>query len=314
MGLDEDLRSLAARQYGLVARRQARALGATTSGLASRLSGRAWEAPTPRVLRLVGSTPGVRQQLMLAVLDAGPHAVVSHESAAALWRLPGFSFSPAHVSRPRRGPGRRSDAAVVHHPRSLPGTHTTERLGIPVTSLARTLVDLAGVVHPGRLERLVDTVATRSPSALVAMRAVAADLRACGRPGAAAMAAVLAARPPDHVPPASGLEARFARVLAEAGEAPLDRQVDVGGHEWLGRVDLLDRRLRVIVEVDSVVHHTSPLDRAADARRDARLHAAGWVEVVRVTEDEVWRRPDLAVARVRAARRRAAARLGDVAG
>ena len=309
MSLNDELRALAARQYGLVARRQALALGATTSGLASRVHGPDWDAPTPRVLRLVGSTPGVRQQLMLAVLDTGPGSVVSHEPAAALWRLPGFSFAPVHVSRPRRRSNRRSVAAVVHHPRLLPASHMADRHGIPVTSLARTIFDLAGVVHAARIERIVDTVVTKSPSALTALHAMASDLRACGRSGTAAMGAVLAVRPPGYVPAASGLEARFARILVEAGEAPLDRQVDVGGHEWVGRVDFLDRGLRVVVEVDSHLHHSSLLDRAHDLRRDEQLRAAGWTEVVRVTEEEIWRQPRLAVARVRAARHRARSRL-----
>jgi len=137
------------------------------------------------------------------------------------------------------------------------------------------------------------------------LHALLAELGGPGRNGVAAMRAALAGRPPGYVATASGLEARFARLLAEAGEAPLQRQVDLGGHAWIGRVDFVDRRLGIVVEVDSDVHHTSPLDRAHDRRRDDRLRAAGWSAVVRVTEDEIWRRPAEAVARVRDARRRA---------
>ena len=89
MGVDTELRNLAAVQYGLVSVRQARAVGATKSGLRSRLLGPDWDSPTPRVLRLLGAPADGRQRLMLGVLDAGPAAVVSHASAAALWRLPG---------------------------------------------------------------------------------------------------------------------------------------------------------------------------------------------------------------------------------
>jgi very-short-patch-repair endonuclease len=115
---------------------------------------------------------------------------------------------------------------------------------------------------------------------------------------------VLAERPDDYIAPASGLEARLVRLLADAGEAPLARQVDVGGHEWTGRVDFLDRSLGIVVEVDSDLHHTSPLDREHDCRRDAALLTAGWRAVVRVTDDEVWRRPHDAVRRIREARAR----------
>lgn len=305
MSLNEDFRSLAEMQYSLVSRRQARSLGATRSGLQSRLLGPDWDAPTPRVLRLVGAPRTVRQHLMLAVLDAGPGAVVSHSSAAALWQLPGFSFTTVEVSRPRHRSTCATAGARPHHPRLLPASHVTDRHHIPVTTLARTMFDLAGRLHPARLERLIDTVVSRSPSALMALHALLPELAAAGRSGIAAMRVLLDSRPEGYVATASGLEARFASILAEAGEAPMERQVDVGGHEWVGRVDFLDRMLRLIVEIDSDVHHTSPLDRAHDRRRDRQLQSAGWREVVRVTEDEVWRHPRVALERVQDARRRA---------
>ncbi|MGQ0519719.1 MAG: DUF559 domain-containing protein [Actinomycetota bacterium] len=303
MAFDEELRELAALQYAVVALRQARQLSPGPAALRHRIEGSDWDMPTPRVLRLVGAPRGIRQDLMIAVLDAGPGAVVSHGSAAALWGLPGFSFSTHHVSRPRSRSRCEALVAVVHHPRFLPASHVTDRHGIPVTTLARTLFDLAGGVHPARLDRLVETVVGRSPSILPTLHAMLEELGATGRGGITVLRAVLADRPPGYVATASGLEARFARILADAGEPPLDRQVDVGGHEWVGRVDFLDRALKIVVEVDSDIHHSSPLDRARDARRDGLLREAGWAAVVRISEDEIWRHPHQVVARVRAARR-----------
>lgn len=302
MALDDDMRLLAEVQHSVLAREQARALGATTPALRNRLAGPDWDAPTNRVLRLTGSVHSIRQRLMIAVLDAGAGSAVSHRSAAALWRLPGFGFGSGRieVNRHRALSYRTSAVAAVHRPRLLPATHVTERSGLPVTTLARTLLDIAPSLHPARLERLVDTVASKSPSVLTSLRTMLHEMKTHGRDGAAAMRLVLAARPDGYVPPASGLEARFAHLLAEAGEAPLERQVDVGGHEWVGRVDFLDRSLGLVVEVDSDLHHTSPMDRAHDRRRDAALLAAGWRAVLRISEDEIWRRPQDAVARVRA--------------
>lgn len=117
------------------------------------------------------------------------------------------------------------------------------------------------------------------------------------------MREILAEHPLDSIPPASGLEARFERILRVAGEPPLERQVDVGGHEWIGRVDFADRALGLLVEVDSATYHSGELDRDRDVLRDSALSAAGWRLVLRIPEEEVWRRPWRALALVQAARR-----------
>ena len=246
---------------------------------------------------------------MIGALDAGPGAVVSHRSAAALWHLPGFGFGQVEVSLARGRAAPRPTWARLHRPTVLAPSHVTQRHGLPVTTLARTLLDLAGDLHPARLALLVDRVTAKSPAILAALHGVLVDLGVNGRPGVSALRAVLEDRPVGYVAPASGLEARFERVLAAAGEPPLERQVDLGGHEWVGRVDFLDRALRVVVEVDSDLHHTSLLDRVHDRSRDERLRGAGWHTVVRVTEEEVWRRPERAVQKVRDARARARATL-----
>ena len=242
---------------------------------------------------------------MIAVLDAEPGAVVSHRSAAALWRLPGFSVGVVEVSRQRGRSGNAAHGARLHRPTVLGPHHVTNRHGIPVTTLARTLFDLAATVHPARMERLVQNVVSKSPSALPTLHQLLGDLAGSGRSGVAVMRVILDDLPDGCVAVASGLEAQFERILTRAGEAPLERQIEVGGHEWIGRVDFLDRELRIVVEVDSDLHHTSPLDRAHDLRRDEALVAAGWNEVVRVSEDEVWRHPHVAIEKVRDARARA---------
>lgn len=201
MGLDDDLRALAERQHGAVARHQAHELGATASGVRGRLEGPAWEAATPRVLRLLGAARTPHQRLMVAVLDAGHDAVVSDTSAAALWGLPGFGYGAVHLSRQQGRSGRRPlGGARLHRPRLLPPTHVTRRDLVPVTTLARTLFDLAAVEHPARVARLVDTVVARAPSVLATLHDMLHELGARGREGVASMREVLAERPPGSVP------------------------------------------------------------------------------------------------------------------
>ncbi len=128
---------------------------------------------------------------------------------------------------------------------------------------------------------------------------MAIELFEHGRTGSALMRRLLADRDAGYIPAASGLEGRFLALLLAAGLELPERQVDLGGEGWVGRVDFYYRHLRLVIEIDSDIHHTSKLDRQSDARRDAALAAAGFT-VLRIDEHEVWGRPQVAVAKVRA--------------
>ena len=104
------------------------------------------------------------------------------------------------------------------------------------------------------------------------------------------MRRLLADRAGAYVPPESNMEARFQVLARRAGVKTLVRQRDVSGDDWIGRVDFLDPEKRLVVEIDSDLHHTSLLDESADAQRDAALAEAGYT-VVRIDEYDVWHRP-----------------------
>lgn len=295
------MRAMAATQDALVTTGQLRHLAMTRAALRHLVSIGVLEAVSPRVLRLAGSVPTWKQELLAAVLDAGPGAVASHEAAAALWELPGFWPGPLDVSRPRSCTRMRPNLGEVHESRRLTTDQTTVHDGIPVTEVARTLFDLAGA--PGlsvtRIERAVDNAIARSPSVLPRLHVLLRTLSARGRPGIALMRELLDERPPGYVPPASGLEARVISLLDEASIATR-RQVDLGGEHWIGRVDLLVVDASVVVEADSALHHSSLSDRRRDERRDSQLTELG-LRVVRVTDEEAFSRPWVVAAKVREA-------------
>lgn len=175
---------------------------------------------------------------MAAVLDAGPGAVVSHHSAARLWRFPGFIEEEIHVSWPRRGGTRyQPTLAILHGPGVLGPSHVTSACAIPVTTVVRTLFDLAGVVHPARLERALDNALSRRFTTTIALHELTSELALHGRPGSTVMRALMAERGTGYIPPESGLEARFLSLLRSNGLPEPARQVDVGGERWVGRVD-----------------------------------------------------------------------------
>jgi very-short-patch-repair endonuclease len=291
MNADELIQKLAATQHGVVARRQLRKHGISSSVERSRVRRGILLPRGPQALVVAGSPRTWQQQLMIALIDAGPSAAVSHESAATLHGLPGYWPGPIEISRPRRAERGAPTVGEVHESRFLPEYHITVLDGLRVTTVPRTLFDLAGVrgARFERTKRAVENAVSHNAAVLPSLRRMLRELAKCGRPGIADMREIVRGWEDDYVPPASGLEARAIAVLEEAGIVA-DRQVDLGGENWIGRVDLRVQGAPVVVEVDSVVHHTSPSDRERDRRRDEQLAELG-ITVVRVTEEDVFVRP-----------------------
>ena len=134
------------------------------------------------------------------------------------------------------------------------------------TRVARTLCDLAGVLHPGRTERAIDNCLAMGIATPGTLQAAFSDLASRGRKGTAVMRRLLADRSDGYVPPASELEARFRDLVRDAGLPEPVRQLDVGDDEaWIGRVDVAYPPARLLIELDSRRHHSSKLDGEADA-------------------------------------------------
>jgi hypothetical protein len=275
-----------------------------------------FERVSPRVLRLVGSPFTTAQRVLAAVLDAGPGSALSHESALAWWKLPGFLLDELHVTHQRDGVHRpRRLASFVHDVVLLPDAHVRELEGVPVVTPPRALFDLAGTrgVHPQRVERAVDNAWSRRLVTGQTLHAMLHELAKRGRPGIRVMRQILDGRGSDYVPPASGLEHRVEQILHESNQPPLRRQVDSGDETgWIGRVDFADERVPFRLEVQSERFHSSLLDRRSDQDRLARLAAAGFV-IATVTDVDVWHRPSHVIHVVRQGRRQAAAATGRAA-
>lgn len=294
------MRELARRQHGLVGVAQAYAAGADRRALRRRVAAGEWDRVGPHVLRLAGMSTTFHQRCLAAVLDGGASAVVSSTAAARLWSLPGFRGEGVHVSRAGRGTHRPSTLATTHHPRFLPEHHRTVLGAVPVTTVARTVFDLAGCVHPLRTERALDNALNARMVGLEELRAVTIELVARGRKGSALMRLLLDERGAGYIPPASGLEAGFLALIVACGLELPECQIDLGGESWIGRVDFYYRRCRLVVETDSDRYHGAKLDQESDERRDAALRAAGF-EVLRVDEHKLRDRPHEVVEPIRAA-------------
>jgi hypothetical protein len=299
--VDSAIEELASTQGGLFSARQVRALGGNRTFVENRIRYGRWIRVTRGVYRFPGSALDALQRARAAVFAGPPGAVASHRTAAALWELPGFRLGPVDHLVPTSRSHRPHDSRP-HHSRLLPDHHVTAVREVPVTTPARTLFDLAGRVHPARTERAVDHALAMRLTSARQLHDMLAELAASGRNGIAVMRGVLADRPPHLVPVQSAAEGRLVALLTRAGYPVPERQVDLGGDEWIGRVDFYYRDHGLVMEVDSDRFHGALLDRRNDIRRDAAFAALG-LRTVRVTEHEVWHEPDAVIDRIDAARR-----------
>src|SRR4051794_25173482 len=185
MEKDRRLHALASEQHGSLSRAQAYELGLTRTGVHSRARSGELTIVTDRVLRVAGSPRTLKQELMEAALDGGPTAAISTEAAASLSGVPGFfEGGVIEVTRER---GAQRGAIVLgelHETRVWPASHRTVIDGIPVTSLCRTIFDLAGSpsLSEARVEGALEYVINHTPSALEALRQMLSVLAVRGRP------------------------------------------------------------------------------------------------------------------------------------
>lgn len=285
---------LAARQHSVIGREQMLAHGMTRGQIDARVRRKRLEIAGRGVYRIPGAVRTWEQRLLVAVFAAGINAAASRQSAAALWRLPGFVPGPVHVTQ-GRGPSSRT-ASGLHDSRFLPPHHVRMVRCIPTTSPERTLFDLCGCVHPARAERALDNALAMELTTIQQLVLMLAETGARGRTGTAHLRELLGVRAGDYVPPASELEVLVKAVIAAAGLEQPARQVTVGGtNAPIGRIDFAYVPAKILIEADSRRHHSSWSDRQADHRRDLLLAAAGW-RVIRVNWHDLIKEPELFIA------------------
>lgn len=227
--------------------------------------------------------PGARE--VGALLLCGPHATLSHRSAAALLGFAPPDPDAVHVTVTTDGP-RTRPGLHVHRTTSLPSRDRRRHHGFNLTSAARTLVDLAADRDPG-LER---AVAEAQVQRLVSQRELqlAVD-RAAGRPGTPALAALVRA---DEQGFTRSQAERLVRGLCRQARLPEPRcNVELCGWE----VDLLWPEQRLVVEVDGHAAHGHAFER--DRRKQMALVAAGY-RVIRVTWRQLRHEPLAVIAAV----------------
>lgn len=277
---DAVARDLAVRQHGLATRGQLLAGGIDAALIARRI-----ETGRLRVMHrgvyLVGpmETPLARE--LAATLACGPGAVLWDRSAAHVWRLTPAEERPHPVQVAIREGQRRSRPGIdVRRIATIEARDITRVQGIPVTTPARTLFDLAahrgGEVRTATLERATAEAIARGLATMADLLGMAR--RQAGRTGVGRFRTVLQVASDGPAFTRSQAEDLFLDLVCRAGIPTPKVNVRVAGHE----VDFYWPDRRLAVEVDGHAFHVSPRSFERDRRRDAELDAAG-IRVVRVT-------------------------------
>lgn len=238
----------------------------------------------------------VEGRWLAAVLACGAGAALSHHSAALLWGVLERGSGLPHVTVPTDDGRPRRPGLVLHRSRTLTAEQVTRRRAVPVTTLPRTLLDLARVAEPGVLEAAVRGAERVHRLDLRALQAGAQRPR-CDV-GAARLRALLDRYVRVDVSEAE-LEARFL-ALCERHRLPRPvLQCRIAGF----RADFAWPHARLVVETDGRGTHDTFVAFRRDREKDRALQAAGWV-VLRFTWSEVLDEPAKVAGEVRAALRR----------
>jgi very-short-patch-repair endonuclease len=274
--------ALAERQHGVVARRQLLAHGLSAGAIHHRIEkGRLH--PVHRGVYAVGRPQLTRYgSWMAAVLACGTRAALSHSSASALWAICQVEERDIEISVPG-GRFLRRPGIVTHRRATLTAADLTHHQGIPVTTPACTLIDVASRLTPDRLEAAINEADRRDLIDPDALRASLDQL--APRPGVGALGRTLDAR--TFLLTDSELERRFLPVARRAGlRRPLTQQ-------WVNgfKVDFYWPDLGLVVETDGLRYHRTPAQQARDRVRD-QAHTAAGLTPLRFTHAQVRYEPE----------------------
>jgi hypothetical protein len=295
MNPDHDAVARAASQGGVLRREQALDCGLTSHQIDQRLRDGRWLALGKHGYRLIDLAEPF--DLVRAAIATLPNAVVSHQAAAALHHM---AKVPSDVPSVTVDAGTTHDfpGVVVHRNRDLVEIHVVELRGLPITTIARTVVDLAAVLTPRHLAGVVDEAVAAGQTSIGALSETLEGLARRGKPGVRALRSVLAYRS-SGPPRGSFLERLGAKVLAEGGMPEPHFEFAISWDPER-RFDAAYPDRRLAIEWDSQRWHLQVDRFQRDRERDRKALLHGW-RVLRFTWEDLTDRPHDVVETVRRA-------------
>lgn len=272
--METEVFEVAEGQYGVFHRAQARGR-MTDRQLQYRVRQGRMLRELPGVYRAAGVPPSWRTKVEAVSRWVGPRCVFSHQTAARLHGLEDFEEAEAvHVTTQRELRGEGRPGLTVHHASDLSFKDWTDLPELRVTSVARTLLDLAAVLDEAELESAVDDALSKRKVKLEQLENQLA--RSKGRRGVCAFRKVLEARLGRGLSE-SKLESKGIEAL-RAAEMPLPtQQRPYRLRNGRVRVDFVYERERVVIELDGYATHSNVDAFEADRQRDNALAARGFM-------------------------------------
>jgi very-short-patch-repair endonuclease len=274
---DLEIARLATAQHGVVGRRQLLLLGLSDGWVKRRVRSGRLHLLYRGVYAVGHRSLTADGRRMAAVMAAGRDAVLSHATAAGAWELRRPGSGAIHVTIPGDTGRRRRPGLRVHRSRTLRPLDTTTHRGIPITTPARTIVDLARTLTGRPLEQAVDLADQRRLIDFAAFQR---------RPIPLSLQAVVSLYAAGATPTRSEMEERFLALCDDHGITRPQVNTRIEGEE----VDFVWPDARLIVEVDGYAYHRAPSAFEADRERDVKLVLAGW-RVLRFTWTQITTRP-----------------------
>ena len=274
-------------QHGCVSTVQLLDAGLSHRAIAHRVS-TGWLVRRHRGVYLVGPLEATLSAAMAAVLAVGSGALLSHRSAGVVWEVLPAPAGVVDVTLADRE-ARHRVGIRVHQASHLLSEDLTVYRGLPVTTPARTLLDLASILMPSELERALGEAERRGLITHAQLADYLSRRRSCR--GAANLRAALGTVSPQLT--RSEAERRFLALVDRAGLPTPAANTRVAGYE----VDFLWPAQRLIVEIDGYAFHASRTAFERDRIRDSDLQARGY-RLIRITWRRLIEAPEAVVAAI----------------
>lgn len=289
---------LARRQHGLVTRRQALDAGYSTNQIKERIRRGTWRVTERGIYRLASHPDSWLTSVLAASLRTA--GVASHRCAGVLWKLDGLRPLRPEITIPVVS-GRTSKIATVHRTKQWDRIDAISRSGIPVSGIARTLLDMAWALPRTQLVIAIDSARLRNLVDWPDLYTVYRRHSRQGRTSCGPFRTMLDQHLGEKTMSRSGWGRLVREMLTDAGlpRAELEYRVD-GPNGFSAELDLAYPQRRVGIELDSATWHLNRTSFEEDPRRRNKLQNLGW-SVLNFTWADYIERSDELVTTVRTA-------------